>query len=193
MRGKFVLAFLVLIPVAVVAAADDPKKDTKPPDGWKEVAGGYKKQAYKVWLPTDGKTESDESSLFDKAYGQIRVFRTNCERKDGTLFITGQVNLPPKLTKATLKVRQNFFRDSFLEEVDGKVTEEKNIKLGTMNGKEYVIKTPKGMARYRLIGTGVQIFRAAIVGSKEVVTGKDADTFFDSFQRTPPKEDKKDK
>ena len=47
------------------------------------------------------------------------------------------------------------------------------------------------MARYRLLGTGVRIYRMAVVGTKDQVQSADADTFFDSFKRTPA--DKKDK
>jgi hypothetical protein len=97
------------------------------------------------------------------------------------------VNLPPTLVKETPKVRQDFFRESFLEEFNAKLVEEKNCKLGTMSGKEYLATTPKGMARYRLFGTGVQMFRVAVAGTKEQVESKDAELFFDSFKRTPEK------
>ena len=98
---------------------------------------------------------------------------------------TSQIILPPKLVKAPPKVRQDFFRDAFLKEFDGKLVEEKKAKLGTMAGKDYLVETPKGMARYLLLGTGVQIYRVAFIGTKEQLDSKDAQTFFDSFKRTP--------
>jgi hypothetical protein len=109
------------------------------------------------------------------------------------MFAAGQINLPPQLVKEPIKVRQAFFRDLFLDEVKGTLVEEKNVKLGIFSGKEYTAKTPNGMARYRIYGTGVQIFRVLAVGSKEQVEGMDAETFFESFRRTPPKETSKDK
>lgn len=163
-----------------------PADEKAPPEGWKEVSGGYKKLAYAVWMPADAKVDDKESSIVSK-YGQIRVFRSVCQRKDGMLFAAGQINLPPTLVKEPPKVRQDFFREAFLEEFNAKLVEEKNVKLGTMSGKEYVATTPKGLARHRLFGTGVQMFRVVVTGTKEQVESKDTDIFFESFKRTPEK------
>jgi len=179
MRRWKVLLSLAFIPL--LAAAEE----KSPPAGWKEVAGGYKKQAYTVWLPVEGKLDESESSLVSPRYGQIRIFRTVCERKDGSVLAAGEILLPPGLTRATPKVRQDFLRDQFLEEVNGKLLEEKKTNLGTMAGREYLVETPSGMARFRLFGTGVRIFRVAFIGTKERVESKDAEIFFQSFKRTP--------
>jgi len=58
--------------------------------------------------------------------------------------------------------------------------------LDTMAGKEYLVQTLGGMARYRLHGTGVQVFRVFVIGSKEQVEGKEAETLFNSFKRKVP-------
>jgi hypothetical protein len=170
------LLALAFAPLAGAAGAD------APPKGWKEVKGGYKKEAYAVWVPEVGKLDEAESSLVTK-YGQVRVFRTVCETEAGPLLAAGQIRLPPKLTKAPLKVRQDFFRDSFLDELRARLVEEKKVKLGTLNGKEYLARTAGGMARMRLYGTGVMMFRVAVVGSKAQVESKEAELFFGSFRR----------
>lgn len=72
MRGSSTL--LVLLSVPLAAAAD-------PPEGWKEVKGGFRNQAYAVWLPADGKIDSSQDSLVARGYGQVRIFRTVCERQ----------------------------------------------------------------------------------------------------------------
>jgi len=180
MRILGVVLLAMFLPL--LASADD----KAPPAGWAEVSGGYKKLAYVVWMPAGVKVDDKETSIVSK-FGQIRVFRSVCERKDGMLFAAGQINLPPMLVKESPKVRQDFFRDSFLDEFNGKLVEEKSVKLGTMAGKEYLATTPKGMARYRLYGTGVQMFRILVTGTKAQVESKDTDTFFDSFKRTPEK------
>jgi hypothetical protein len=172
-------------------AAEDPKTPApKPPEGWKEVKGGFKKEAYTVWLPPDGKVEESEDSILVKKYGQIRIWRTVVVRKDGSLFGAGAIILPPGLVKAPVKERQEFFRDMFLDEVKGKLLEEKKATLDTMTGKEYIAETPDGVARYRLIGTGVQIYRIIAVGTKDQMKSKDVDAFFDTFARKPPEEKK---
>jgi hypothetical protein len=182
-------AFLVLAVFPLVVAAGE----SGPPAGWQEVGGGFKKKAYLVWLPKDGKLTEKESSIIVRQHGQVRVFRTVLERNDGSLLAAGQIILPPGLTNAPLKVRQDFFRDMALEEFNGKLVEEKKTKLGIFTGKEYLIKTPKGMARYRVLGTGVQVFRLIFVGTKEQLESKDAAIFFDSFKRTPQTKPSTDK
>jgi len=107
------------------------------------------------------------------------------------VYAAGQILLPPGLTKAPPKVRQDFFRDMMLDELKGKLVEEKKASLGSMAGKEYLIQTPGGLARFRLLGTGVQMYRLVAVGTKEQMKSKDVDIFFDSFRRTPAT--KKDK
>lgn len=176
----FGITVLLLFPLILQAG------EKGPPIGWKVVPGGFKKEAYEVWLPASGKIDEAESNIVAPTFGQIRVFRSVTRGKDGTVFGAGQIILPPKLIKETPKVRQDFFRDNFLDEVNGKLVEEKNIKLDTMPGKEYVVKTPTGMARYRLYGTGVMIFRTLVIGSKAKVEGQEAEMFFSSFKRKLP-------
>jgi|ERR1043166_7764097 hypothetical protein len=185
MLRSIALIGVCLVPFLAIAG------DTEPPKGWKAYPGGFKKEAYIVWLP-DGKIDEKESNIVNKSL-QIRVFRTVSERKDGAIFAAGQIILPPQLVKEQPKVRQAMFRDMFLEEVKGKLVSEKAVKLDTMAGKEYIAKTDNGMARYRIYGTGVLVLRQLVVGTKDQVEGKDADIFFDSFKRTPPKEKAKDK
>src|SRR5436190_707130 len=124
MRLGCALSAVLFVPLAVLA--DDP------PAGWKEVSGGYKNEAYKVWLPTDGKIDDKESNIVGGGFGQIRVFRTVCKRNDGALYAVGQINLPPQLVKEKPKVRQDFFLKVFLDEFNGKLKETKNVKLDTM-------------------------------------------------------------
>jgi hypothetical protein len=183
-------ALLILSVCPLVALAADEKS---PPEGFKEVAP--KNKAYLAWFPSDGKVEESEDSIVSPRFGQIRIFRAVLERKDKSLFATSQIILPPKLLKEPAKVRQDFFRDVCLDEFKGKIIEEKKAKLGTMAGKEYIIEIPRGKVRFFLYGTGSQVFRVLVVGTKEQVDSKDAETFFNSFKRTPKTggSDKKDK
>jgi type IV secretory pathway VirD2 relaxase len=129
-------------------------------------------------------------------FGQVRVFRNVLERKDKSLFIVSPVRLPPELLKApAAKVRQDFFKEIAADEFNVKVKEEKNIKLGTMAGKEYYMEGRGLVVRARVYGTGALVFRVTVAGTKEQVNSKDAEIFFDSFKRTPKTGvgDKKDK
>ena len=158
-----------------------------PPPGWKDVGGGFKKEGFFVWLPIDGVTDDREKSLLIRGAGQIRIFQTICLRRNGSQFIAGQIILPPAVARETPKARQDAFRDLFLEQVGGKLVEEKPVTMGTMAGKEYTASTPTGMARFRVLGTGVQIFLVLFSGTKEQLESKEIVAFFDSFSASRPK------
>lgn len=195
---RMLIAFALFAGLVFTASAQDPKTETKPdakpPEGWKEYKGGFKNEAYTVWLPPGGKIDDKMSSIITKK-GQIRIYRTVITSKDGAVYGAGQIQLPPELTKATLKTRQDFFRDLFLDEVNGKLLEEKSIKIGIMAGKEYLAQTPDGLARMQLIGPGVQVYRVIAIGTKEQIKSKDTEAFFDTFvcRENRKKDDKKDK
>jgi uncharacterized protein (TIGR03067 family) len=177
MRYSRVALLLVLFPLL---SAGDEKKT--PPDGWKEFIP--KNKDYIAWFPEDGRMRESEDSIMVKKAGQVKITRAVFERKDGTLFITSEVLLPPALAMGQPKVRQDFLRDICLDEFDGKLVSEKQVKLGVMTGREYLIKTPKGMVRFRLLGTGVLFYRQLVAGTQEQVEAKDTDIFLDSFVRT---------
>lgn len=182
--SKVVLVFLVL-PLLLA-----PEEKKAPPAGWTEFSP--KNKNYVVWFPAGGKPAESENSIVVPKAGQIRVFRAVLERKDGSLYATSEIRLPPTLAKGQPKERQDLLRDLCLEEFKGKLVEEKKVSLGTMAGREYLIKTPKGMLRFRLLGTGVLIYRQILAGTKAQVESKAAEMFFDSFTRTDSFIKKKD-
>lgn len=176
MRASTSLLVLAVLPSFVMADA------TAPPAGWKEFAP--KNKSYVTVFPAGAKVDQSEDSIVSPKFGQIRIFRAVAERDSG-LLVVSQVILPPRLLKSTAKTRQDFFRDMCLDEFRGKVVSEKKVRLGTMPGKEYLIKTGTGYARFRLLGTGSQVFRLLVTGSKEHVYAKDAEIFLGTFKRTP--------
>lgn len=189
MRMSRALLMVLVVPLAVVAAADK-----EPPAGFKEVTP--KNKSWVAWYPSDGKIDESEDSIVSRQFGQIRIFRTVLDRKDKSAFIVSLVRLPAALLKAPAKDRQDFFKEILCDEFNATVKEEKNIRLGTMAGKEFHLEGRRNLAiRARVYGTGTQVFRVLVVGTKEQVNSKDAETFFDSFKRTPKtgENDKKSK
>src|SRR5262245_13953652 len=59
------LAFALFVGLVLTASAQDPKTnpktepkpEVKPPQGWKEYKGGFKNEAYTVWLPPGGELD----------------------------------------------------------------------------------------------------------------------------------------
>ncbi|MCE9563544.1 MAG: hypothetical protein K8U57_16000 [Planctomycetes bacterium] len=195
MRPVSILALFASAALFSATAADE----VKPPEGWKESKGGYKNDAFIIWLPSDGKVDDKMSSVMTKN-GQIRIYRLMSAGKDGSVFGASQIILPPALNTVTIKDRQDLLRDLFVDEVKGKLLEEKKVTATNLTGKEYLVETPDGLARMRLLNSGIQIFRVVAVGSKEQLKAKEVDAFFDSFKHTPKntkidekKDEKKDK
>jgi hypothetical protein len=178
------MLFVCAVLPFLLAAEENKEEKKKPPAGWKEFTP--KNKAYNTWFPTDGEIEETEKSINLKSSGQLRFFTAILERKDGSIFGISQVRLPGQLAgPRQAKMRQDLFRDLFVKEVKGKLIEEKNARAGTMTGKDYLIKTPRGMARHRLLGMGITMYRVIVIGTKEQVEGKDATTFIEAFRHIP--------
>lgn len=161
-------------------------QDAKPPDGWKEVTA--KKNAYRVWVPTNGELSETRENVPLKIEGRTQTLTvdiTTLDRKDKSIFIASRLTVPADLLKSSKpNERQAMYRDHFISAVKGKLIEQKEVAIGKVKGTEYMIETPKGFARFRLYGTSSIVYRVAIIGTKEQVNSKDAETFFDSF-KTP--------
>ncbi len=103
--------------------------------------------------------------------------------KGGPTFSAAAYLLPYALSrKLAREQRYEMLRDAFLSEVKGKVTEEKDLKQGRTDGREYHIQTKKGQARLRILSAGVRLYEAAVSGSKEQMGAGDAETFLTSFK-----------
>jgi hypothetical protein len=190
MRTLSCLTLFATAAFFVATAADE----VKPPEGWKDHKGGYKNDAFIIWLPADAKVDDKTSSVMTKQ-GQIRFYRTVSVGKDGMVFGASQMILPPGLNGVPIKDRQDLLRDLFIDEVKGKLLEENKVTSGKLTGKEYLVETPDGLARMRLLNSGIQIFRLAAIGSKEQMKAKEVDAFFETFKHTPKNtktEEKKD-
>ncbi|MCE9561100.1 MAG: hypothetical protein K8U57_03500, partial [Planctomycetes bacterium] len=109
------------------------------------------------------------------------------------MIVKGKIIKPPPVppgppaglfpTLAEKQAMGESMRDLFLKEVKGKVADEKEVKLGIHTGKEYQITiNDKTSARVRVFVTGRILHQFGIVGTKEQVEGKDADTFFESYR-----------
>jgi hypothetical protein len=168
MRLLHVLAALLVVPLL---AADAPT----PPEGWKEFSP--KDQSFSVWLPDSGhRTERERTLTVLRQRCKINILQV--EADDGTTYAASVLIFPQQMPrKLAVKQRIEVVRDTFLNEVQGKIADEKDIKQGRVPGKEYSIETKKGMALLRVFAAGGRVYRASIVGTKEQVQSKDAEAF----------------
>jgi hypothetical protein len=191
MRARWVLPALVVVPLLL--AADEPKG---PPEGWKEYSPNDK--SFTVWLPDKGGRRSERERTITVRGTRVKVNVVQLEPKGGPTYVAETFLLPLPLTrKVPAKERVEILRDIIVDEVQGKISKEDDIKQGRVAGKEYVIETGKGLLRLRLYAAGGRVYRASVAGTKEQAGSKDADTFLDSYKlpekATEPAPDKPDK
>jgi hypothetical protein len=113
--------------------------------------------------------------------------------KDGTKFNAGSAGIPVAYLRG-LQLDQRFelFSDSFIKSLDGKVTDESDIKQGSIPGKRYQIKGGNGVIRMDLYLYAGWVMFALVDGkTKDDLESKEAKAFFDSFKLTPPDDETK--
>jgi hypothetical protein len=184
---RFFLALLAAMALSLTSVA---AQEGRPPDGWQEFIA--KKDAFAVWFPKNGSVSEKRETVPFKISGRTQSFLVDIatfDRKDESVFIAARLVVPTDLLKGSnVLQRYKMFRDIFAEEMNGKVTSEKEIvKDKKLIGMEYAVKTPKGMARMRIYGASTIAYRAAVIGTNQQVNSKDADTFLDSFKTDVPK------
>ena len=69
---------------------------------------------------------------------------------------------------------------------DGKVLTDKEIVVGVekLPGRDLVIEKPAFFIRNRVVIAGNRLYQVMVQGSKEFVTSKEVDRFFDAFEVT---------
>jgi hypothetical protein len=174
-------SLVVLLAFPLLMAADP----SSPPKGWKEY--NPKDRSFLVWLPENAGRRSERERTMTIRGQRIRVNVVQVEVRGGLTYGASTLLLSARLAHAIpFKERMELMRDAFLSEVKGKVNEEKEIKLGEATGKEYEIQVGRGMARLRVFARGGRLYRASVLGSKEQVSSKNADTFLESYKLSAP-------
>ena len=169
---------VVLLAIPVAMAADAPT----PPGGWKAYTP--KDKSFGVWLPEKGGRRSERERTMNVRGMRIKINLVEVTVRGGLTYeaSTFTVNNAKMMNSIRHKERLELIRDIFASEVRGKVSSEMDVKSGESNGKEYTIEAGKNMARLRAFARGARLYRAAVTGSKEQISSKDADTFLDSFK-----------
>ena len=173
---RLLLGAAALLIVPLLLAADDPA----PPEGWKQF--GPKDKSFSVWMPDSGnRTEREQTLTWLK--NRVKRDLVQVEADGGPTYAASVLIIPSTaLRKIPMQQRTQIVLDTFLKEVKGKVADEKDIKQGRVPGKEYQIALPKGAARLRVFAVGGRVYRASVIGSKEQVESKDAETFLNSYK-----------
>jgi hypothetical protein len=169
------LSILVLVVVAVSAVVHGEDKPS-----WKEFVS--KEGMFTVIMPGTPKSDKlDTESDFGKG-----VLHMNMVEADKTMYAANYSDFPAAVKKATLKQLYDSSRDGAVANMDGKLASEKDIKLGTHEGREIRIDVAGGkrLFRVRVFLVEQRLYQIVVFGTPESATSKDADKFLDSFKLT---------
>jgi S1-C subfamily serine protease len=157
----------------------------KPPAGWKDFV--VKDNSFSVWIPERARRQSERDRTITVRGLRLRTNSLSVEMANGTFYLADQLTLPAGLsTKLKREDLEEGFRDWLAADLDGKVTEEKEVLLGTALGREYRIDARRP-ARVRLfVADGARVFILQVVGGVgNVVDGDEAITFLASCRLSP--------
>ena len=137
---------------------------------------------YKVLFPGAVKTETRDVKT-DR--GVLKLTLDSVEFGDDVTFVVTHIDYPEEVAKADAAKRLDKVRDG-CKGPDGKVAAERAIEVGPekLPAREVVIEKPDVVIRNRIVLAGGRMYQVMIEGSKEFVTSRDADRFFDSFEVT---------
>jgi hypothetical protein len=175
---------------------DDPLPE-KIPEGWQEyVQEKYK--AYSIWHPkkrrkllqTEGSIDLKSSEFKNAKLGYVIL---RCDIDDNIKLNVQRLIFP--LMKGEMIDAQKaieVFRDMHMEDHPGTITEEYDLMLGKMPGKEFRVDLKNDeKSRLRIYQTGRAVWRIWVTGTKEQVMGDTTNLIFSSFKNQILIKDKK--
>ncbi|HKI31456.1 MAG TPA: hypothetical protein VKA46_06285 [Gemmataceae bacterium] len=174
LKAVFTMLFLVGV---LPAWADSPS-----PEG-KEFAP--KNQMFTAKMPGSDKT-TEATKILTIGKHKVPIESARSSSKDGPTFTAASMGIPAVVIREIPEEkRYEVVRDAIVKQLTGKVSDEKAIKQDSVPGKEYLIEGEKHVARMQLYIVRGWVMYAIVEGAtKEKVTSKEADAFFEGFKMT---------
>jgi hypothetical protein len=171
--GTFALIGLILGTSLIAQAKPDPL-DYKP---YASADGRYK-----ILFPGAVKSETTDVKAKDAT---LKLTLDSFELSEGVLFMVTYIDVPDEVAKSPAGPRLDKVRDGN-KGTDGKVHTDKEITIGAdkLPGRDLVIEKPAFFIRTRVVIAGNRLYQVMVQGSKEFVTSKEVDRFFDAFEVT---------
>ncbi len=167
-------ALLTGLAVGLLLGADDPPtlKEFAPKDSDFTVrAPGDMKETVKKVSGAGGKEEVQRTYTY--APNPSTVY----------LILDREMPALAKANAATIQTALENGRKSAEKSLDGKLIEEKKVKLGEHQGLEFLIESAKqGFYRSRIYIVRGRMYQVTILGPKDAVTAKTADEYLESFK-----------
>ena len=170
---KTLLVHLCLAATLLLAADDATTKpaDFAPKDG-----------RFTVQMPGEPK---EQTSKVNTPIGPIDVHLFISAPDPKSAYMVGYSDYPEEVVKKSDSDKiLDGARDGAVRNVKGTLESEKKITMDGHPGRDYVISTEGFRGRERIYLVNARLYQVMLLGSKEFVTGKDADKFLDSFKLT---------
>ena len=137
---------------------------------------------YKTIFPGAVKTETTDVKAKDAT---LKLTLDSFELSEGVLFLVTYIDVPDDVAKSAPGPRLDKVRDGN-KGTDGKIHSDKELTLGAdkLPGRDLLIEKPAFFIRNRVVLADNRLYQVMVQGSKEFVTSKEVDRFFDSFEVT---------
>jgi hypothetical protein len=138
---------------------------------------------YKVLFPGPVKTETTDIKTATGA--TLKLTLDSVKVIEGVIFMVTYIDLPDDVAKQPAGPRLDKVRDGN-KGTDGTVLLDKEVTVGVEKhpGRDLLIEKPTLHLRNRAVIAGNRLYQVMLQGPKELVTSKDVDRFFDSFEVT---------
>ena len=147
---------------------------------------------FKPYASTEGRFKSlfpgavkTETTDVKAAAGTLKLTLESVEVSEGVFFLVTYLDVPDDVAKSPTGPRLDKVREGN-KGADGKILADKEIALGADKhpGRDLMIEKPTFHLRNRAVIAGNRLYQVMVQGSKEFVTSKEVDRFYDSFEVT---------
>lgn len=174
MKTRIAGLLLLILPLAAGAATLAEPLDFKP---YASADGRYK-----CIFPGPVKTETEEVKAGSET---LKLTLDAVEISEGVHFMVTYIDVPDAVAKMPHGPRLDKVRDGN-KGADGKVLLDKEIAIGAdmHPGRDLLIEKSNFHLRNRAVIAGNRLYQVMVQGTKDFVTSKEVDRFFDSFEVT---------
>ena len=175
LRRSFALAILVLIPISLLHAADEPKMEFKP----------FHSEKGRFTIQIPGKPE-EKSQEIDSGTGKTHLYMVTVEINKDLAFLVTYNDYEKEIADEDPQTVLKRVRDGNAGE-DGKLLEDKEGKFSIANIPSRSLLIQKGdlFMRNEVILAKNRLYQIMMVSTKkEDVTGESAKKYYDSFGLT---------
>jgi S1-C subfamily serine protease len=157
--------------------------NAKPPAGWKEYTP--KDRTYAIWIPAKARSQNERERSMTVRGQSLKSNILTVEMPNGLGYLAQGIIVENASTQENRADLEELIRDLVTGEIRGRVATERDVKVGTIPGKEYRIESGRLVVRVRVFVAGNWILLLQAVGTREMVDSEGVRTFLNSCRISP--------